>query len=90
MKYLPDVEHRQHARAQQSSGKFAPTNATAREENAALQISPHTRNAFSPQIAPISGHFQPRRHRMRAQDYRATLQDRFQTWNEVTRVKLVS
>jgi transposase-like protein len=36
---LPGVEHRQHARAQQSSGKFTSAHATAREENAALQIS---------------------------------------------------
>jgi putative transposase len=35
----------------------------------------------------ISGHFQPRRHRLRAREYRAILQTRFQTWNEVTGVK---
>jgi putative transposase len=45
------------------------------------------RNAFFLLIAPIAGHFQPRRHRMSAQDYRATLQNRSQVWNEVTGVK---
>ena len=50
---------------------------------------PNRRNAFSPLIAPIAGHFQPRRHRLSAQDYHAILQNRFQIWNEVTGVKLV-
>ncbi len=45
------------------------------------------RNAFFLLIAPIAGHFQPRRHRMSAQDSRATLQNRSQVWNEVTGVK---
>ena len=35
----------------------------------------------------ISGHFQLRRHRLNAGQYRAILQTRFQTWNEVTVVK---
>ena len=39
---------------------------------------------------PIAGHFQPRRHRLRAGEYRAILQDRFQQWKEVTGVKLVA
>jgi hypothetical protein len=58
-------------------GKFAPTDATARKEDAALQISPHTPNAFFLLIAPIAGHFQPRRHRFHAQEYRTILQARF-------------
>jgi transposase-like protein len=36
---LPGVEHRQHPRVEQSRGKFPPTHAAPREENAALQIS---------------------------------------------------
>jgi len=35
-------------------------------------------------FGPISGHFQPRRQRLSAQDFRATLQTRFQIWKEVT------
>ncbi len=45
------------------------------------------RNVFFLLIAHIPGHFQPRRHRMSAQDDRATLQNRFQVWNEVTGVQ---
>src|SRR6266516_4042906 len=33
------------------------------------------------------GHFQPRRHRLRAKDSRAFLQSRFQMWDELTGVK---
>jgi transposase-like protein len=35
---VPDVEHRQHPRIEQSSGKFASTRAIAREEHAAVSI----------------------------------------------------
>ena len=86
---LPGVEHRQHARIEQPGGTFAPTFTPAREENAQVQIGPHRLNAFSPLITLISGHFQPRRHVLSAEEYRVTLQGRFQTWNEITGVKLV-
>jgi putative transposase len=52
-------------------------------------VKPHRLNAFFLQIAPIAGHFQPRRHRLSAREYRTLLQGRFQQWNEVTGVKLV-
>jgi putative transposase len=45
---------------------------------------------FLSAFGPISQHFQPRRHRLGAREYRAILQTRFQTWSEVTGVKLVS
>jgi len=44
---------------------------------------------FLSAFGPIAGHFQPRRHRLRAREYRALLQGRFQHWNEVTGVKQV-
>ena len=44
---------------------------------------------FLSAFGPITGHFQPRRHRLRAEEYRVILRDRFQTWKEVTGVKLV-
>jgi hypothetical protein len=46
-------------------------------------------SAFILLIAPLSGQFQPRGHRVRAQEDRATLQSRFQVCNELTGVKLV-
>jgi putative transposase len=50
---LPGVEHRQHARIEQSSGEFTPTYTTARKEDEAVQISPHTRNAFFRPLVPL-------------------------------------
>lgn len=72
---------------EQSSGELASAHATAGEENAPFQISPHRRSAFFLLIASISGHFQPRRHRLSAGEYRAIFQCRFEVCNEVTRVK---
>jgi len=45
---------------------------------------------FLSAFGPIAGHFQPRRHLLRAGEYRTILQDRFQQWNEVTGGKLVA
>jgi len=45
---------------------------------------------FLSAFGPIAGHFQPRRHRLSAREYRTILQDRFQQWNGVTGVKLVA
>jgi putative transposase len=45
---------------------------------------------FLSAFGPIAGHFQTRRHRLRAGEYRTILQDRFQQWNEVTGVKLIA
>jgi putative transposase len=44
-------------------------------------------NAFSQLIAPIAGHFQLRRHRLPATEYRFLMQERFQMWDEVTETK---
>ncbi|GHO73892.1 hypothetical protein KSD_16630 [Ktedonobacter sp. SOSP1-85] len=38
-----------------SSGKFAPTDTIAREENATLHISPHRHSAFSRHSVPSLG-----------------------------------
>jgi putative transposase len=45
---------------------------------------------FLSAFGPISGHFQPRRHRLSAGEYRAILQSRFQQWNEVTEIMQVA
>jgi putative transposase len=45
---------------------------------------------FLSAFGPISGHFQPRRHRLRAEEYRAILQARFLVWNEITVGKLIA
>ncbi|MDP9412141.1 MAG: DDE-type integrase/transposase/recombinase, partial [Actinomycetota bacterium] len=39
---------------------------------------------FLSAFGPIRDHFCPRRHRMKAGEYRAERQKRFQAWNKVT------
>jgi hypothetical protein len=45
---------------------------------------------FLSAFGPISQYFQPRRHRLNAEEYRAIVQGRFQQWNEITGVELAS
>jgi putative transposase len=85
---LPGVEHRQHKRLNnRAENSHQPTR--LREKKMRKFKSAGQAQRFLSAFGPISGHFQPRRHRLRAQEYRATLQSRFQVWNEVTGVKLV-
>ena len=86
---LPGLEHRQHKGLNnRAENSHQPTR--LREKKMRRFKSAKQAQRFLSAFGLISGHFQPRRHRMRAQEYRATLQDRFQTWNEVTRGKLVA
>jgi len=83
---LPGVEHRQHKglnnRAENSHQPTRLREKKMRRFKSAKQVQ-----RFLSAFGPISGHFQPRRHRLSAQEYRVTLQSRFQTWNEVTGIK---
>jgi putative transposase len=83
---LPGVEHRQHKgwnnRAENS---HQPTR--LREKKMRRFKSAKYAQRFLSAFGPICGYFQPRRHRLRVGEYRAMLQTRFQTWNEVTGVK---
>jgi hypothetical protein len=45
---------------------------------------------FLSAIGPITGHFQRRRHRLRAGEYHAMLLGQFQQWNEVTGVQQIA
>jgi putative transposase len=84
---LPGVEHRQHKGLNnRAENSHQPTR--LREKKMRKFKSAKHAQRFLSAFGPISQHFQPRRHRMSAQDYRATLQDRFQTWNELTGVKM--
>ena len=86
---LPGVEHRQHKRLNnRAENSHQPTR--LREKKMRKFKSAGQAQRFLSALGPISGHFQPRRHRLRAQEYRATLQSSFQVWNEVTGVKLAS
>jgi len=83
---LPGVEHRQHkglnSRAENS---HQPTR--LREKKMRRFKSAKQAQRFLCAFGPISGHFQPRRHGLRAGEYRTILRRRFLVWNEVTRVK---
>src|SRR6266516_1703010 len=85
---LPGVEHRQHKwlnnRAENS---HQPTR--LREKKMRRVKSAKHAQRFLSAFGPISGHFQPRRHRLSAGEYRAILQTRFQQWNEITGMKPV-
>jgi putative transposase len=86
---LPGVEHRQHKRLNnRAENSHQPTR--LREKKMRRFKSAKQAQRFLSAFGPIAGHFQPPRHRLSAREYRATLQGRFQTWNEVTGVRLVA
>ncbi len=85
---LPDVEHRQHKGLNnRAENSHQPTR--LREKKMRKFKSAGHAQRFLSAFGPISGHFQPRRHRLRAGEYRTILQTRFQQWNEITGVKMV-
>lgn len=84
---LPGVEHRQHKRLNnRAENSHQPTRLRERKMRK-FKSAGHAQR-FLAAFGPISSHFQPRRHRLNAQEYRAILQARLQTWNELTGVKL--
>jgi putative transposase len=83
---LPGVEHRQHKRLN-NRAENSHQSTRLREKKMRRFKSVKRAQRFLSAFGPIAGHFQPRRHRFRAKDYRALLQGRVQTWNEVTGVK---
>src|SRR6201998_1368755 len=86
---LPGVEHRQHKRLNnRAENSHQPTR--LRERKMRRFKSAKQAQRFLSAFGPIAGHFQPRRHRLHAGEYRATLQSRFQVWNEITAVKRVA
>ncbi len=86
---LPGVEHRQHKRLNnRAENSHQPTR--LREKKMRKFKSAKQAQRFLSAFGPIAGHFQPRRHRLCAREYRALLQSRFQIWNEVTGRKLVA
>src|SRR5690242_3502938 len=83
---LPGVKHRQHKGLNnRAENSHQPTR--LREKKMRRFKSAKQAQRFLSAFGPISGHFQPRRHRLSAKEYRAILQARFLVWNEVTRGK---
>jgi putative transposase len=86
---LPGVEHRQHKGLNnRAENSHQPTR--LREKKMRRFKSARQAQRFLSAFGPITGHFQPRRHRLCARDYRAILQARFLEWNEITAVKRVA
>jgi putative transposase len=80
---LPGVKHQPHQGLNNRvENSHQPTR--LREKKMRRLKSAKQAQRFLSTCGPIAGRFQPRRHRLGAGEYRATLQDRFQTCNELT------
>ncbi|HEY4387862.1 MAG TPA: IS6 family transposase, partial [Ktedonobacteraceae bacterium] len=85
---LPGVEHRQHKGLNNRAENSHQSTRLREKKMRKLKSAEHAQRFLSA-FDPIAGYFQPRRHRLSAREYRASLQSRFQTWSEITGVKLV-
>jgi putative transposase len=86
---LAGVEHRQHKRLNNhAENSHQPTRLRERKMRR-FKSAGHAQRFLSA-FRLISGHFQPRKHRLSAREYRAMLQNRFQVWNEVTGIKFIA
>ncbi len=83
---LPGVEHRQHKRLNNRAENSHQSTRLREKKMRRFKSAKHAQRFLSA-FGPIAGYFQPRRHRFRAKEYCALLQDRFQAWNELTGVK---
>jgi putative transposase len=83
---LPSVEHRQHKGLNnRAENSHQPTRQRERTMRG-FKSAGHAQRFLSA-FGPISDHFRPRRNRLHAAEYRATMQGRFQVWNELTGVQ---
>ncbi len=86
---LPSVEHRQHRRLNnRAENSHQPTR--QRERTMRRFKWPGHAQRFLSAFGPIRDHCCPRRHRLKARDYRAERQQRLQVWNEVTGAQLAA
>ncbi len=82
---LPGVEHRQNRYLNnRAENSHQPT----RKRERVMQRFKSAGHAqrFLSAFGPIRDHFFPRRHLLKAREYRAQRQQRFQVWNEITGV----
>lgn len=83
---MPSVEHRRHKRLNnRAENSHQPTR--QRERLMRSFTLPGHAQRFLSAFGPIREHFCPRRHRLKAEDYRRERVRRFQTWNEVISLK---
>jgi putative transposase len=80
---LPGVEHRQYKGLNnRAENSHQPTR--QRERTMRRFKSPSQAQRFLSAFGLISDHFRPRRHHLKASEYRALLQERFGSWDEIT------
>jgi putative transposase len=86
---LPGVEHRRHKGLNnRAENSHQPTR--QRERTMRRFKSPGHAQRFLSAFGSISDHFRPKQHRLSTAEYRALMQGRFQTWNEVTGEKIAA
>src|SRR5688572_4664478 len=80
---MPSVEHRKHKRLNnRAENSHQPTRQRERTMRC-FKSAGHARRFLSA-LGPIREHFCPRRHRLRAEDYRRERVLRLEVWNEVS------
>ncbi len=82
---LPDIDHRQHKGLNNiAENSHRPTR--RREKVMQRFKSQEHAQRFLASFGLIYEHFKPKRHLMKAADYRKTMADRFESWGEITAV----
>ncbi len=84
---LPSVEHRQ---SRYLNNRAENSHQPTRKRERVMQRFKSAGHAqrFLSAFGPIRDHFCPRRHRLKAQEYRAHRMRQFEVWNEVTGVQV--
>ena len=86
---MPSVEHRKHKRLNnRAENSHQPTR--QRERTMRRFKSPGHAQRFLSAFGPIREHFCPRRHRLRADEYRRERARRFQAWTEVSKLQMAA
>ena len=86
---LPGVEHRQHRYLNnRAENSHQPTR--QRERRMQRFKSPGQTQRFLAAYGPVAQHFRPHRHRLAASAYRQEMQQRFQSWREITSLPLAA
>ncbi len=86
---LPSVEHRRHKRLNnRAENSHQPTR--QRERTMRRFKSSGQAQRFLSAFGPIREHFCPRRHRLKAEEYRRERALKFQIWNDVTSLRMAA
>ncbi len=86
---LPSVEHRQ-SRYLNNRAENSHQPTRKRERGMQRFKSPGHAQRFLSAFGPIRDHFCPRRHRLRAEEYRRERARRFRVWNEVSGTQMAA